>query len=191
MGTAEPGLRADARRNYDRLLSAARDAFAEQGTEASLRDVARRAGVGIGTLYRHFPTREALLEALIRNGFDKLRARAEELLTEPHAGEALACWLREFSTGSTAYRGLPESVLSALRDETSELYSACKAMRDAGGRLLHRAQQAGQLRSDVTVTEMFTLAAGIAWAADQTSRPADRLLTLVTEGLQTSSGPAG
>lgn len=76
-------VRADARRNYEHLLAVAGEAFAEHGTDASLRDVARRAGVGIGTLYRHFPTRETLLEALMSSRFDVLRASAEDLLGAP------------------------------------------------------------------------------------------------------------
>lgn len=84
-----------------------------------MRDVARWAGVGIGTLYRHFPTREALLEALLRNSFDELRDYADALLTGDEPGEALLSLLTRLATGSTAYRGLSESVMAALRDEGS------------------------------------------------------------------------
>src|SRR5688572_25840113 len=82
-----PEPRADARRNRDLLLAEARKAFAEHGTDASLRDIARRAGVGIGTLYRHYPTRDALLEAVLRDGFDALRQAADELSTAPAPGD--------------------------------------------------------------------------------------------------------
>jgi len=181
-------VRADARRNYDLLLNEARAAFAEHGTEASLRDVARRAGVGIGTLYRHFPTREALLEALLRSNFDALRGQADELLAADEAREALLSWLMRLATGSTAYRGLPESVMAALRDEGSQLHDSCVAMRAAGGRLLSRAQAAGEVRADVTADELLALAAGVAWASEQSGGPADlirRLLSLAMEGLRT------
>src|SRR5688572_32472849 len=115
--TAKPAdaRRSDARRNYDHLIAVARATFAENGTEASLREVARRAGVGIGTLYRHFPTREALLEALLGDGFEALRAEAVTSLDAPDPGEALAEWLRAFGIASTRYEGLPASVMEALQ----------------------------------------------------------------------------
>ncbi|MET7396722.1 helix-turn-helix domain-containing protein [Dactylosporangium sp. NPDC005572] len=178
--------RADARRNYDLLLAEARAAFAEHGTDASLRDVARRAGVGIGTLYRHFPTREALLEALMRSNFDGLREHAESLLTADDTAAALQEWLGRLAAGSMAYRGLPESVLAALRDEQSQLHESCVAMREAGARLLHRAQAAGRIRAEVTADELLALVSGLAWASEQARHPAemlDRLLTTAMRGL--------
>jgi AcrR family transcriptional regulator len=181
--------RADGRRNHDLVLEAARGAFAEQGTEVSLREVARRAGVGIGTLYRHFPTREALVEAALRQGFDNLRARAEELLTAPSPEQALISWMGALATGSTTYHGLPASLMAALRDERSQLYASCEAMRAAATRLLDRAQRAGQVRSDVSAVELFALVAGLAWAGQQTPGPdelTDRLLSLAMTGLRAS-----
>ena len=181
-----PGpVRADARRNRETVLAAARTAFAEQGTEASLRDVARRAGVGIGTLYRHFPTREALLEAMLGDDFDRLRARAEELAEgPPRAG--LLTWLRELAAGQRAVKGLPDSVMAALRDEDSGLHASCQAMRDAGGRLLRKAQDAGDVRTDLTPGEMLALVAGAAWASGYAADPdamLERLVGLATEGI--------
>jgi AcrR family transcriptional regulator len=182
--------RADARRNYELLLTHARNAFAEHGTEASLRDVARRAGVGIGTLYRHFPTRDALLEAVLRDGFDRLRERADTLTAASLAPrDALLEWLRELATGSSTYRGLPESVLAALRDKSSPLHAACSAMRTAGSRLLDRAQRSGAVRTGITVDEMLALAAGIAWASEQSVDRSDtlsRLLSIAMFGLSTT-----
>jgi AcrR family transcriptional regulator len=178
-------LRADARRNYDLLVSVARAAFAEHGVDASLRDIARQAGVGIGTLYRHFPTREALVEALLSERFDDLRARADSQLTATSPGTALLDWLRELAVGSTTYRGLPESVLGALRDDESRLHASCAAMRASGGRLLDRAQQAGDVRADVTMNELLSLAAGIAWASEQSPGQTDlvdRLLSMAMHG---------
>ncbi|MCP2168723.1 TetR/AcrR family transcriptional regulator [Goodfellowiella coeruleoviolacea] len=180
-------MRADARRNYQRLLDQARTAFAERGTDASLDEIARRAGVGIGTLYRHFPTRDALLEALLRERFTGLATLAEDLLTSATPRDALTAWLRAFITGASTYRGLTSTLMATLRDETSELHAACLAMRQAGERVLTRAQQDGQVRADVTALELFTLASGIAWANEQTTTSAegtvDRLLTLVLSGL--------
>ncbi|WP_436758563.1 TetR/AcrR family transcriptional regulator [Streptosporangium sp. V21-05] len=185
-------MRADARRNYEQLLAVAREAFAEHGTEASLRDVARRAGVGIGTLYRHFPTREALLEALMSSGFDALRVRAEGLLAAPSPHDALLTWLRELAAGSTTYRGLPESVMAALREEGSELHASCHAMRAAGGRLLARAQESGAVRADLTAAELLALVAGIAWVSEQSAGQAgliDRLLSVTATGFAADRPP--
>ncbi len=181
--------RADARRNYDLLLTAAEAAFREHGTDASLRDIARRAGVGIGTLYRHFPTREALLEALLRSRFDWLRVVADELLAEDDVPRiALMAWLRHLTTGQTTYLGLPESVLAGLSDEESELHASCVGMRTAAARLLRRAQDAREVRADVTTDELFALAAGIAWASEHTGRPelVDKLLSVAMFGLYRS-----
>ena len=99
-------MRADAQKNYDQLLAVARDVVGEQGVDASLRDVARRAGVGLGTLYRHFPTREALLEALLRTGFDDLSARAGKLESSSAPDQALVTWLREVVSSANQYRGV-------------------------------------------------------------------------------------
>jgi AcrR family transcriptional regulator len=178
-------LRADARRNYDLLLAAASSAFAEHGTDASLRDIARQAGVGIGTLYRHFATREALLEALLRDQFDNLREKAESLLAERSPSAALLAWLHALAGSSATYRGVPESVMGALNDEESELHASCVAMRAAGGHLLARAQQAGEARQDVTANELLAVTAGVAWASQQSStQPAmvDRLLLIAMHG---------
>ncbi|MFI5998503.1 TetR/AcrR family transcriptional regulator [Streptomyces sp. NPDC051362] len=179
-------IRANARRNRELLLAAAREAIAAHGTEASLRDIARRAGVGIGTLYRHFPTREALLEALLNDNFDTLRVRAEALLSSPAPGEALLTWLSEMAAGSATYQGLPDSIMNALADEESGLHASCAQMRSAGGRLLDRAQQAGSVRSDLTVLEVISLALGLAWAAERSVDPTDlveRLLSTAMYGL--------
>ncbi|MGX7672353.1 TetR/AcrR family transcriptional regulator [Plantactinospora sp. DSM 117369] len=178
--------RADARRNRDLLLAAAREVIAEHGTDASLRDIARRAGVGIGTLYRHFHTREALLEALLNENFDALHARANGLLASPAPGDALLTWLKELVAGSATYQGLPESIMNALANEESGLHASCAQMRLAGGRLLERAQAAGSVRSDVTVSEVIALALGLAWAAERSVDAPDlaaRLLATTMYGL--------
>ncbi|RMI36649.1 TetR/AcrR family transcriptional regulator [Actinomadura harenae] len=180
-------MRADARRNYERLLAEARTVVADQGTDASLEEIARRAGVGIGTLYRHFPTREALLEALLRDRFDGLRAHAEDLLTRDDPFEALLAWMRRLATGTVAYRGLAQAMMAALQDETSELYVSCHGMRAAGEALLVRAQEAGEVRPDVHPNDVLYLANMVATAAEQTPDDTglhDRLLTYTTDGLR-------
>ncbi|MEU5884285.1 helix-turn-helix domain-containing protein [Spirillospora sp. NPDC047279] len=187
-------MRADARRNYERLLAEAEALIAERGTGASLEEIAKRADVGIGTLYRHFPTREALLETLLRERFDALGARATGLLDAPDPLDALLEWLRAFTRGTRVYQGLAESMLAALRDEESELYASCHGMRDAGRALLVRAQRAGTVRADLTALDMFVLANAIAWAAEALPEDAgigERFLTFLVEGIRLGDAGAG
>ncbi|WP_282206240.1 TetR/AcrR family transcriptional regulator [Kitasatospora fiedleri] len=180
--------RADARRNRDRLLEAGAQVLVEQGAGASLRDVARRAEVGLGTLYRHFPNREALLEALLARRFEELALRAGELAADQDDPEAaLVDWLREFCAGAGAYRDLPGTLLATLRDPASPLHASCTAMREAGGGLLAAAQRAGRIRADVTGTDLFALANAVSWIADQAPVLAERsehLFGLVVDGLR-------
>lgn len=159
--------RADAQKNFERLLAVARTVIAEQGVTASLRDVARRAGVGLGTLYRHFPTREALLEVILRTGFDELTASARALERSAAPGDALASWLRDFVAHASAYRGLSTSMIAVLKDKHSALHDSCVAMRSAGAHLLARAQQAGVVRPDLDGTDVFALVAALSWIGDQ------------------------
>jgi AcrR family transcriptional regulator len=179
-------MRADARRNRDRLLAEARAAFLEHGTATSLEQIASRAGVGIGTLYRHFPTREALLEALLRERFDALAADARTLLGHRSPREALFRWTRDFAESSTTYRGLTNSLMATLRDESSALHASCNAVREAGLELLVRAQNSGEVCNDLDGTEFLTLVFGVAYAHEQVSNTAiDRLLAILFDGLST------
>ncbi|SDL83399.1 TetR/AcrR family transcriptional regulator [Nonomuraea jiangxiensis] len=180
-------LRADARRNRARLLAEAHAVFDQDGVTASLEDVAARAGVGIGTLYRHFPTREALLEAVLRERFDALTAEARALRDRGRPIDALRGWTRRLAAAGTTYRGLTAALSATLRDETSALYASCAAMREAGGSLLADAQRGGEIRADLVPVELFKLILAVAWAHDQTA-PADpddldRLLDLLFDGL--------
>ncbi|MDX2853628.1 TetR/AcrR family transcriptional regulator [Actinacidiphila glaucinigra] len=177
--------RVDAVRNRDLLLAVAKKAVTENGTDTSLREIARRAGVGIGTLYRHFPTREALLEALLESNFATLHARAERLLTSADPGEAFLMWLREMSAGAAAYQGLPQSIRDALADDESRLHTSCAEMKASGGLLLERAQKDGSVRSDMSLGEVIDLALGLAWASEKASEASDlaaRLLSTAPYG---------
>lgn len=187
MTAAARGMRADARRNYHALLGAARAALDEHGRDAPLDDIARRAGVGIGTLYRHFPTRQALLEAVFQDGMETLAVEARRLMASDPPGPALDRWLRLNMERATTYRGLAASVMVTLLDEGSDLYVACRDMRAAGSALVARAQEAGALRRDVELSDLLMLVHGIAWASQQSRRlddRADRLLTLAMDGLR-------
>jgi len=175
------GLRADARRNYQRLLAAAGAAFAERGADdVSLEEIARRAGVGIGTLYRHFPTRQTLLEAVYRDQVDALDARAAELIQADSPAAALAEWLAAMVTFGKAKRGLTTGMLD------SELLSSCRdVLHGATETLLARAQQAGAVRADVQGADVIRLVHAVSIAADLGQDPgqADRMLALVLAGL--------
>ncbi|GLY07920.1 MULTISPECIES: TetR/AcrR family transcriptional regulator [Actinoplanes] len=181
-------MRADARKNYDQLLAIASTVVAEGGADASLRDIARRAGVGLGTLYRHFPTREALLEALLRTGFDALTAKAADLEAASAPGEALRVWLRDFIANATTYRGVTTVMMAAIEDPDSALHASCVAMRAAGARLLARAQADGAARADIDGTDVYALAGSLAWIADQPgfASRVDRLVGVVTGAILTA-----
>jgi AcrR family transcriptional regulator len=160
-------MRADARKNYDSLLDAAAAVFADQGADASLRVIARRADVGLATLLRNFPTRDALLEVLLRNGFTELAAHGRALTTAQDPRAALFTWLREFVRSADIYRGVIEVMASAIENPDSALHAACVEMRAAGAQLLERAQQAGVARPDLDGADLFLLAAGFAWTRSQ------------------------
>ncbi|UAL71424.1 TetR/AcrR family transcriptional regulator [Streptomyces angustmyceticus] len=180
-------MRADARRNYERLLTEARTAFTEHGTDTSLEDIARRAGVGIGTLYRHFPNRTALMGAVFQGEVDALLAHAKQLADAPQPCAALVEWLRAIITHASTYRGLSRALMTASADESSGMARCSVPMREAGGALLARAQQAGAVRTDVSIGDLMQLTNGIALAAEESPddpRLADRLLTLTLSGLK-------
>jgi AcrR family transcriptional regulator len=178
-------MRADAKKNYDQLLAIARQVVAEQGAEASLRDVARRAGVGLGTLYRHFPTREALLEALLRASFDAMAQRANELELSDDAGSALATWLREAVAMTHDYSGAIALMVAAISDEGSALHGSCVNLRAAGTRLLLRAQTKAAARRDMDGGDLFALISALAWLADQPPLVprADHVFDIITSAI--------
>lgn len=184
-------MRADARKNYDHLLVVARAVVTEQGADASLRDVARRAGVGLGTLYRHFPSREALLEALLRASFDELAERAAELETSSSPEDALVSWLRDCVSCAHEYRGVVALMVTAIDDVDSALHASCVAMRAAGTRLLARAQAKCVARADIDGADLFAMVGALAWLGDQPSLAprADHLFNVVTSAILATPTP--
>ena len=179
----ERPLRADARRNYQRLLAAAASAFAEYGADAPLDDIAKRAGVGSGTLYRHFPTRQALLEAVYRGQVEELCARADELLASQSPGEALGNWLRAMAAYATTKRGMREVI-----GKDSEVNRYCRDLiRTAGDKLLGGAQESGEVRADASRDDLFKFVHAISVATEQSPdgpEQTDRLITMVMDGLR-------
>jgi AcrR family transcriptional regulator len=192
-GGARRPMRADARRNYQALLSAANAAFIEQGADdASLEEIARRAGVGIGTLYRHFPTRQALLEAVYRDQVEVMSARAEALLADAPPGEALVAWLRALVEFGSTKRSLTSGILATL-DKDSELVSSCSAMmRQSATALLSRAQEAGEARPDANALDLIRLVHAVSMTVQRgggDAGQADRMIGLIMDGLRYQ--PAG
>jgi AcrR family transcriptional regulator len=178
--------RADARRNAQRILDAARAEFTAHGSDASLEGIARAAGVGIGTLYRHFPTRAALVEAVFQQSIDDSCAQALELLESEDPGEALAIFLRGQLTASSACRGLAaEAMIMMLDDGNGNL--RCEPLRAQGARLLKRAQDAGQARAGTDIDDLIRLVNAIGIATEDApdrEAQADRLFHLMIDGLR-------
>ncbi|SDX65424.1 transcriptional regulator, TetR family [Saccharopolyspora shandongensis] len=179
--------RADARRNYARILAVAAEEVAVQGAGASLEQIARTAGVGSATVRRHFPTRRALLEAVSRERIEVLRARAQELTGEGDSRDALLEWLGEVVAYCVSARGLAAALAydGAGTDPAHE-NSCSAALEEAAGPLLHRAAQDGAVPTAVTVADLITLIVGIALATEHYPDPAaqaDRLFRLAVAGL--------
>ena len=188
---AERRPRADAVRNRARLLEVATAVFEEQGPDASLEEIARTAGVGIGTLYRHFPTRESLLEAVFAERIETVTALGDELLEAPDAFDALTRWLRAHLTNASACQGLVGSVVIDLLDDHllgEDHEPPCAQMREVGAQLLKRAQDEGTARPDAHADDLVRLVNALVSATDDADDRAaltDRLFTLMVDGLRT------
>jgi AcrR family transcriptional regulator len=180
--------RADAQRNYDKVIGAAREAFAEGGPATSLEAIARRAGVGIGTLYRHFPTRQALLEAVYENEVDQLCRSAGDF-KDADPWDALEGWLRRF----VGYMATKQALAAELLDYVSRdapLFMTCRTSIQAAGKpLLERAQRAGVVRPDADLAEIIQMVGGIAKIQGAEPEQIDRILGIALDGLR-YQGPA-
>jgi AcrR family transcriptional regulator len=176
--------RADAARNYDLLVTAAREAFAEHGTDTSLEEIARRAGVGIGTLYRRFPHRTALLEAVYVDEIQLVCNRAYNFAEKLDPYDALAAWLRSFVTYSVSKKSLAGELTVALGKD-SEFFTACKVnVREAGDLLLEAAKANGSVRQDLQLMDILRLVGGITMGREMEPEQAERLLEIVLGGLR-------
>jgi AcrR family transcriptional regulator len=179
--------RADAQRNYTRILAVAEEEVAAQGADASLEQIARIAGVGSATVRRHFPTRRALLEAVSKTRIEALRERAEALAGQDDSREALLAWLSEVVAYCVSARGLAAALTYGGAPADPVHQNSCSAMLEqAAGPLLHRARQDGAVATGVTVEDLITLAVGVALATEHHPDPvarADRLFQLAVAGL--------
>ena len=178
-------LRADARQNHARLITAATAAFAERGADAPLEDIARRAGVGIGTLYRHFPTRTDLQAAVFRSQVIAVCSQGDALLADQaSSGEAFAAWMRNLAGYLVTKRGLSHALIEAIGIE-SELISSCwMAMRQTTERLLANAQEAGVIRTDVDATDVMRLVHGVTVSTEKAPERSEMLLSIMLDGLR-------
>jgi AcrR family transcriptional regulator len=175
--------RADARRNYEKVLSAAREAFAEGGESTSLEEIARRAGVGIGTLYRHFPNRQALLEALyVGEVEDVCRSAAE--LDDADPWVALSTWFERFIGYIATKQALANELFNYLGRD-APLFKACRtSLYAAGEPLLTRAQEAGVVRSDVDIADVIQMVMGIAKIPTGDPAQTQQILRIALDGLR-------
>jgi AcrR family transcriptional regulator len=186
MNAPDKTLRADARRNRDNLLIAAAELFAEEGTTVSLEAVAKRAGVGIGTLYRHFPTREALVVAAYQSEVEHLCQAADELLASREPDEALDAWMERFVSYVATKRGMSEALGQVAASGSTVPTAAREQIGEALGRLLAAGQAAGTIRSDLDADDLLRAMSSI-WAMSDTpgwAEQAHRLRRLLMDGLR-------
>lgn len=186
--TAHRPKRADARRNYDALIAAARQAFTERGRDASLEDIAQRAGVGIGTLYRHFRRRQDLLEAVYIEEVEGLCQTAADLAGAP-PWEALVGWLHRLVDYIATKQALADELFSYI-DRDAEVIQHCRAAFYAAGEpLLVRAQEAGVVRPDTNITEVVHLVIGIVMIPSTGAEHFERVLDMALDGLHYQPRP--
>ncbi|MDT9687200.1 helix-turn-helix domain-containing protein [Streptomyces sp. P9(2023)] len=185
-------LRKDAARNWERIVAVARD-LVDEGIPLQLNDVARRAGMGVGTVYRHFPTPEALLETVATPALEALTAHGEQALTEDDPWRALTGFLTRTIEAQVTDASLT-TVTAAHTDALARTTELKGTLRSVGGRLFERARAAGVVRPDLTSGDLVPLMCGVAYAANVHSAPAARTetarryLTTLLEGVRARSG---
>ena len=185
--------RADAARNRERLLQVASDAFARDGVEASLERIAKDAGVGVGTLYRHFPNRDALMEAVYRHNLDQLVAEADELLATKPPVEALAEWVQRFPAFVATKKGLAPHLKTVISADSDLFTSSQEKLRCTMTRLLEAAAAEGSIRPDVDPGDVIRALAGVCMTGDASTSPDQtrRLAGLLMDGLRYGAPAAG
>ncbi len=177
-------MRADARRNYERLLEAARKVFADQGGGASMEAIAKQAGVGVGTLYRHFPKRIDVVEALFRDDVDMLDATADRGASDLEPWEAMEAWLRAYVAYARSKRTFLNELHEAF-DKNPDLKSASRERIEAAcSRVLVRAQEAGEARNDIDGADLMQLVSPMCTSATLTAEQAERLVPMILDGLR-------
>ena len=183
VSTGRP-MRADARRNYERLTAAARIALTERGGEVSMEEVARRADVGIGTLYRHFPTRLDLLEAVYREDVETVAGSAETLMASESEWAALEQWLHLYIGYAATKRVLLQELADAVDKDSDLLTYSRRAINEAAAAVLARAQRAGVARRDVEPSDLLRLVGGCAMLPHLEPDQQERMLRIVLDGIR-------
>ena len=180
-------MRADAQRNQERLIEAAREVFREQGYDASLDEVAKRAGVGPGTLYRHFPTRDALLDAIMQSWVESVGDAVEKTLAfEGSPRDLLLGWFQAYVRLISMHKGGPAKITSAMGDPDSPIQTKCQVLTAASQRVIDRLEADGALRADVDAVQVCQLVGGVATVADNADQPVSAvrpLLEVVADGM--------
>jgi AcrR family transcriptional regulator len=176
-------MRADARRNYEKVVAAARDAFTEGGASTSLEEIARRAQVGIGTLYRHFPSRQALLEAVYVDEVEALCRTASDL-DDLAPWEALVGWLHRFVGYLATKQALAQELLDYVERDAAVFQSSRAALYAAGEPLLKRAQDSRVVRADTNLSEVIQMVGGIAKIPTSEPGQIDHILDIALDGLR-------
>ena len=177
-------LRADARRNYERLVDAARKVFADQGGGASMEAIAKQAGVGVGTLYRHFPKRIDVVEAVYRDDVDTLVGAADRGLAELEPWEALEAWLRAYVDYGRAKRTFLNELHEAFEKNPDLKPASRERIFAACERVLQRAQEAGVARTDIDGEDLMQLVSPMCMNSTLGTEQGDRLLTMILDGLR-------
>ncbi|MBV9823497.1 MAG: TetR/AcrR family transcriptional regulator [Actinobacteria bacterium] len=183
-GTAARPMRADARRNYERVLTAAREVLAERGGEATMEEIAKRADVGVGTLYRHFPRRIDLVEAVYREDLDILVALADEVGTDADPWNGLVTWLQGFVKYGQSKRTFLTELHEAFEKNPDLALRSRERLGEAAAQVLTRAQQAGVARSDIDHADLMQLVGGMCMARNASLDRNERLLGLVLDGIR-------
>ncbi|MCU1624974.1 MAG: putative TetR-family transcriptional regulator [Frankiales bacterium] len=181
--TASRPLRADARRNHERLVTAAREVLTERGSEAAMEEIAKRADVGVGTLYRHFPRRIDLVEAVYREDVDGIVALAEEVSSLP-PWDALVAWLQGFVRYAESKRTFLTELHEAFEKCPDLAVNSRERIGAAVGSVLRRAQDAGVARRDIDHSELMQLVGGMCMARNASLEQNQRLLTFLLDGLR-------
>ena len=180
-------LRADAQRNYDRLIAAARDVFTKEGGGASMEAIAREAGVGVGTLYRHFPQRIDVVEAVYRDDVDQLAATADQVIAELEPWPAVVSFLEAFLRYAQGKRTFLNELHEAFDKHPDLKLRSKERIDDAMDRIVRRAQDAGAIRTDLNGAELMQLVGPVCINATLSKDQSTRLLTMILDGLRNPS----
>lgn len=180
-------MRADAKRNRDRIVEVAREVFREQGYDASLDLVAKRAEVGAGTLYRHFPTRDDLIDAIMQSWVDRVTETTDKVLAfEGSDRDLLLRWFETYVEMISLHKGGPAKITAAMGDQESPISSKCQVLSGAAARVLERLDETGAVRPGIDAVQVCRLVGGVAAVADQSDlAPADvrPLLEVLADGM--------